>query len=72
MSIKTPVYSLKKGDKFVGDDGRVWTVDEVRRPDDWNIDPQIGAKPKPYTVLCHIGQMNIRFYLHSCKLVERL
>lgn len=69
--VQTPVYSLKKGDKFVADDQRVYVVDEIQKPDDWTALGEIGSKPKAWTILCHTGQTNRRFYYQGTKLVER-
>ena len=69
--ILTPVYSLKKGDKFLGEDGRTWIIDEITEPSDWRVQLQVNTKPKNWEIRAHCGQMNRRFYYQGSKLVER-
>lgn len=66
--MKKPVYSLVKGDVFIGDDQRIWTVDEVIKPDDWNILGEIGAKPKNWEILAHTGTTYRQFFYPGIKL----
>lgn len=57
-----PVLSLRKGDEFVAEDDQFWVVDEVTPPTDHNSLPQVGERPKVFTVLAHRGQKNRRLW----------
>ncbi len=65
-----PVWSLKKGMRFVGADGQVWTVDEVQEPPGYRSLGQIGEQPKAHTIYASRGQSNRRFYHHGGKLMD--
>jgi hypothetical protein len=70
--IKTPVYSLKKGDSFIGDDGRTWIVDEIIEPSDWRVQLQVNTKPKNWEIKAHAaGSLTRTFFYQGSKLVER-
>lgn len=68
--MKKPVYSLVKGDVFIADDGQAWIVDEIIKPEGYNCLPQLGEKPKAFTILAHRGMSNRRFYHQGTKIVS--
>lgn len=68
--MKKPTYSLRPGDQFIAEDNQTWTVDEVQVPSDWTSLPQVGERPKTFTILAHQGQKNRRFFYQGTRLVE--
>ena len=64
-----PVYSLKVGDKFIGTDNQVWTVDELKEPSSWRSNLEIGASVGVFTIFASRGQSNRRFYHAGSKLI---
>lgn len=69
--MKKPVYLLKSGDAFLGEDQRWWTVETVTEPSDFRSNLQIGEKPKPFEVRAKAsGQQARTFYYPSGKLLE--
>lgn len=65
-----PVYSLKENEKFVAENGEVWTVSEIEQPPNLSDRSHIGETPKAYTIRAVLGARKRTFYYYGSKLLD--